>query len=292
MHPFLLRNGEIHPTSDLLISPGQTGFLNGWGVFSTLRVYDGILFAFSRHYARMERDAKLLRVPFTVSAGELRRQLLKLVEANQATNATLRVAIVRNRGGLFEAAGITSDTDLVAFTADLTQWGQGVRLYYVPNARHAASPFAGTKVLSWAYNLTWYEEAHERGYDEVVLLNQHGQISECTSANIFAIFGNDVVTPPLDASGCLPGVTRALLLEQIKVPGLTIRERSLTPEELEIADQVFITSTTRNLLPVLEIENRRLSQAPQTLTVLQRAFAEYQADYAARHHASRETVTT
>jgi branched-chain amino acid aminotransferase len=292
MHPFLLHNGEIHPSSDLLISPGQTGFMNGWGVFSTLRVYDGVPFAFSRHYARMERDARLLRVPFTLSSGELLKQLLKLIRANHVSNGTLRVSVVRNRGGLFEGAGIRRDADLVAFTAELAQWGPGVKLYYVPNARHAGSPFAGTKVTSWAHNLTWYEEAHERGYDEVVLLNQHGHVSECTSANIFGVFGNDVVTPPVEASGCLPGVTRALLLEQIKVPGVTIRERSLTPEQLESADQVFITSTTRNLLPVLEIEDRPLRQAPETLELLQGAFADYQADYAARHHAARETVTT
>lgn len=292
MHSLLLHNGELHRTSDLLISPGQTGFMTGWGIFSTLRVYDGVLFAFSRHYARMERDARLLRVPFTISSGELRAYLMELVAANRVSNGTLRVSVVRNRGGLFEGSGIRSDADVVGFTADLAQWGHGVRLYYVPNARHAASPFAGTKVTSWAHNLTWYEEAHERGYDEVVLLNQHGEVSECTSANIFAIFGNDVITPPLDTSGCLPGVTRALLLEEIKVPGVTIREGSLTPEQLETADQVFITSTTRNLLPVLEIGDRPLRQAPESLKLLQRAFADCQAQYAVRHQANRETVTT
>src|SRR6185437_11971476 len=136
------------------------------------------------------------------------------------------------------------------------------------------------------------EEAHQRGFDEVVLLNEHGQVSECTSANIFALFGDQVVTPPLSSSGCLPGVTRGLLLEEIKIPGLTIREGGLTPKELESADQVFITSTTRNLLPVLEIDGRSLRQAPQQLGHLQRAFTEYQAGYAARHLASRETVNT
>jgi branched-chain amino acid aminotransferase len=292
MHASLLHNGEIRRTSDLLISPGQTGFMNGWGVFSTLRVYDGVLFAFARHYDRMKRDAQLMHVPFALPAEELQRQLLKLVQANNAVNATLRVSVVRNRGGLFEGSGIRSDADLVAFTADMAKWGDGVRLYYVPNARHAASPFAGTKVTSWSHNLTWYEEAHERGCDEVVLLNEHGQVSECTSANLFALFGDQVVTPPLSTSGCLPGVTRALLLEEIKVPGLTIREGDLTPQEMETADQVFITSTTRNLLPVLEIEGRSLGQSPQPLGLLQRAFAEYQAAYAARHLASRETVNT
>lgn len=288
MHASLLHNGQIYSTSEHLISPGQTGFMNGWGVFSTLRVYDGVLFAFARHYGRMKHDAELLHVPFLFAAGDLQDQLLKLVHANHAVDATLRVSIVRNRGGLFEGTGIRSDVDLVAFTADLAEWGDGVKLYYVPNARHAGSPFAGTKVTSWAQNLTWYEEAHQRGFDEAVLLNEHGQVSECTSANIFAIFGDEVVTPPLSSSGCLPGVTRALLLEEIKVPGLMIRERDLTPKELEDADQVFITSTTRNLLPVFEIEGRALRQSPPPLGALQRAFTQYQETYAARHRAASE----
>lgn len=292
MHASLLHNGELRRTSDLILSPGQTGFMNGWGVFSTLRVFDGILFEFSRHYDRMKHDAKLMHVPFAFQAEVLQRQLLKLVQANNAVNATLRVSVVRNRGGLFEGSGIRSDTDVVAFTADLAKWGDGVKLYYVPNARHAASPFAGTKITSWSHNLTWYEEAHERGFDEAILLNEHGQVSECTSANLFALFGDQVVTPPLRTSGCLPGVTRALLLEEIKVPGLSIREGDLTPQEMETADQVFLTSTTRNLLPVLEIEGRLLRQSPQPLGLLQRAFTEYQAAYAGRHLASRETVNT
>jgi branched-chain amino acid aminotransferase len=233
-----------------------------------------------------------MHVPFALSAEELERQLLKLVEANNAMNATLRVSIVRNRGGLFEGAGIRADADLVAFTADLAQWGDGVKLYYVANARHAASPFSGTKVTSWSHNLTWYEEAHQRGFDEAILLNEHGQVSECTSANIFAAFGREIVTPPLRSSGCLPGVTRALLLEEIQVPTLAICERDLTPEELESADQVFITSTTRNLLPAFEIEGRSLRQSPPQLAALQQAFIAYQDAYAARYSVSREAVKT
>jgi branched-chain amino acid aminotransferase len=186
MHRFLLHNGEIRDTSDPLISPGQTGYMNGWGVFSTIRVAGGTLFAFPRHYIRMKRDAELLHVPMTIGADELERVLLRLVAANNISDATLRVAIIRNRGGAFEGRGIRTDADLVAFTADLADWGAGVRLYYVENGRHAASPFAGTKVTSWCQNLTWYEEAHERGFDEVILLNERGEVSECTSANIFA----------------------------------------------------------------------------------------------------------
>ncbi len=175
MHPYLLHNGSIHKTDEALVSPGQVGFMNGWGIFSTLRVTSGVLFAFERHYARMKRDAERMRVPFEIAPAELKRLLLQLVEANKAAEATLRVAVIRNRGGLFEGPGIVRGSDLVAFTADLNHWGHGVKLGYMPNARYAASPFAGTKYTSWAQNLTWYEMAHERGLDEFILLNEHGQ---------------------------------------------------------------------------------------------------------------------
>lgn len=259
--------------------PGQVGFLNGWGVFSTVRVTNGVLFAFDRHYRRMRSDAERMHVPFESSQQELERTLLSLVEANQAYNATLRVAVVRNRGNLFEAPGLTRDQDLIAFTADVKAWCSGVKLSYKPNARYGASPFAGAKITSWAQNLTWYEEAHEQGFDEFILLNEEGQISECTSANIFAVYGNDVQTPPLATSGCLPGVTRALLLEEIRVVGLNVFEHELTPSDLESADQIFITSTTRDLLAVFEIDKEPMSQSPDAFLALQEAFRSYRRQY-------------
>ena len=260
--------------------------MNGWGIFSTLRVAQGVLFAFDRHYARLRRDAERMRVPFDLAPEELRDSLYSLIEANRASDATLRVAVVRNRGGIFEGLGITRDADLIAFTADLTDWGAGVKLSYAPHTRHGASPFAGRKVTSWAQNLVLYEAAHERGFDEVILLNEDGQVSECTSANLFAVYDDQVYTPPLATSGCLPGVTRAILLEDILLPGITISERELSPSELEGADQVFITSTTRDLLPVFEIDREPLNQQDKVLQQLQKAFLDYRsssiAEYARR----------
>jgi branched-chain amino acid aminotransferase len=286
VHRHLLHNGEIHDTSERLLMPGQVGFLNGWGVFSTLRVADGVLFAFERHYRRMQNDAERMHVPFELAPEEMKRHLLSLVAANAAYNATLRVAIVRNHGGLFEAPEQTRKADLVAFTADMNTWNAGVKLSYKANARYGASPFAGAKITSWAQNLTWYEEAHQLGFDEFILLNEEGQISECTSANVFVIEGDRVWTPPLSTSGCLPGVTRAVLLEEIHGPGLSVAEREMTPSNVENADQVFITSTTRDLIGVLEIDGEPLSQAPEKLAALRHAFLSFRAEYTR----SRETV--
>jgi branched-chain amino acid aminotransferase len=255
--------------------------MNGWGIFSTIRVQDGVLFAWERHWARMQRDAARMRVPFPESAKWLEDRLYRLIDKNEAANSTLRVVIVRNRGGMWEGP-IASDRafDTIAFTAPLKDWGQSVKLSIVPHARHAASEFAGTKYNSWSENLTRYERAQEQGFDEAVLLNERGEVAECTSANIFIAKGNEVSTPPL-SSGCLPGVTRALLLEEIRVPGLTVSEKIILKEDLEAADEIFVTSTTRDLMPVSSVEGLKIRQGRAVRDQLQQAFSTYTNHYVA-----------
>jgi len=274
MHRYLLHNDDIRDTGAQDLSAGQVGLLNGWGVFSTIRVYDGVMFAWERHWARMHADAGRMRVPFPPERDWLEQRLHLLIDANKAFNSTLRVAVIRNRGGMFEGPAPMREFDVVAFTADVNRWGDSVKLGLIPNARHAASEFAGTKNLSWSENLTWYERAHEQGLDEVVLLNERGEVSECTSANIFVVEGDQVWTPPL-TSGCLPGVTRALLLEEIHVPGLRIGEKTLLPVDLERAIEIFITSSTREILPVVSIAGLSIRTGREVREQLRRAFAAY-----------------
>jgi branched-chain amino acid aminotransferase len=271
MHRFVLHNDDVREAGERVVSAGQVGFLNGWGVFTTIRVYDGVLFAWERHFARMSADAHKMRVPFPDRPEWLEQRLRRLVEANQAWNATLRVAVLRNRGGLFEGPGITREFDLIAFTADVVRWPERMKLGVAPHARYAASEFAGAKCTSWAENLVRYERAHEQGLDEVILLNERGEIAECTSANIFVADGGHVWTPPL-ASGCLAGVSRAILLEEVRVPGLSIGERPLRPTDLETASEIFISSTTRELLPVESVEGVRVRNGREVCGKLQSAF--------------------
>jgi branched-chain amino acid aminotransferase len=282
LHRFILHNDRIHEASERVLAPGQVGLLSGWGVFTTLKVSDGVPFAFERHWARISRDAATMHVPLPGDPEALRQRLLELVEANKAYNCTLRLVIVRNGGGMWAGPSTGCTSDVIALTADSKDWGDGVRLGVVPHARHAACEFATTKILSWAMNLTWVERAQERGLDEVILLNEFGDVAECTSANIFASTGGQVWTPPI-SSGCLPGITREVLLGEIHVPGIQIVEKKLTVAELEAADEVFITSTTRNLLPVREIEGRKVGRSDSTCHALDHAFKEYMDRYVAAH---------
>jgi branched-chain amino acid aminotransferase len=251
VHRFVSHNGQIREVGEGMLSPGQLGLLAGWGIFSTLRVSEGVLFAWERHWARLTRDAALLNIALPDSE-DVKRDLEALIEANHAHDSTLRLVFIRNAGGMWEGPPTGHDTDVVALTANRNKWGESVRLTYQPGGRFAGSDFAHAKVNSWAQNLRWYERAHDAGFDECILLNQHGEITECTSANIFAVQGSDVWTAPVEA-GCLPGITREILLTEIRVPGIRIGERRLRPEDLESADDVFITSSTRDLLPVAEI---------------------------------------
>jgi len=278
----MLHNQEIRDVSDLTLSAGQTGLLNGWGVFSTIRVYDGVMFCFERHFDRMRQDAHRMRVPFPENRAALEESLYRLIDGNHASAATLRVVVVRNRGGLFEGHGVTRDFDVIAFTSDVHDWGESVRLGVVPHGRHAANEFAGVKYLSWSQNLTWYERAHEQGLDEVILLNEHGEVAECTSANVFIAFGDQVFTPPL-ASGCLPGVTRAVLLEEVRVPGVRVIEKTFFPKDLETADEIFITSTTRELLPVVFVEGFTIRTGHAVCDRLVAGLKQYVRDYVATH---------
>jgi len=277
VHRYFLHNGRVRETTEASLFPGQIGLLSGWGVFTTLRVVDGALFAWERHWARMLRDAQLLNVEMPRNSSDLReveQDLVRLVEVNEAPNCTMRLVVVRNGGGFWQgpAGGRASDT--IALTADSKRWGDSVRLGIQPHARYAAGDFTRAKALSWAHNLRWAERAQEQGLDEVILLNEFGRVAECTSANVFAVFGQEVATPPV-SEGCLPGITREVLLEVGAVPGLSMVERQLTVDELYQADEVFVTSTTRGLLRVTEIAGRALAGRGDVCAGLLRAFQSY-----------------
>jgi len=280
MHSLVLYNDRIVAAAEKVLTPGQIGLLSGWGVFTTLRIYDGVPFEFERHWARMTKDARLLRVPLVEDRDQVLRLVGELVRANRAENSVARMCVVRNQGGFWEGPGISQAADLIVLTSDLKPWGESVRLTVARQARHAASTFAGAKILSWASNLTWVEDAQSRGFDEVILLNERDEVAECTSANVFALIGDKVVTPPL-ASGCLPGVTRNVLLEDIG----GIEERTLRLEDLYGAQEVFVTSTTRELLPVAEIDGHAIPLGGAARERLQRAFTERVRRYTAGHAA-------
>jgi branched-chain amino acid aminotransferase len=281
IHHFVFHNDRVLPVESVRLSPGQAGLLNGWGLFTTIRIHDGIPFAFERHWSRLERDAERTRCPFPFAADTVRQQLAMLLQANTVQEGAARIYAIYNQVGFWRSAETFPRVDLLLCSADLPSYREPSRLGLREFGRYAASPLAGVKVLSWLDNVWNYYEAQQAGFDEVVLLNERGEVAECTAANIFCVRGGRVTTPPLN-SGCLSGITRSVLLEIGASVGVEVNEAVLRPDDLYAADEVFISSTNRSMLGVSEINGRQIAAAPGPVTLkMENAFGEYVKRYIA-----------
>jgi branched-chain amino acid aminotransferase len=251
------------------------GLLMGWGVFTTLRIYEGVPFAFDRHWARMARDAERLGIALDYDQKSVGEAIVLLAVSNHRPEGAARLSFIKNHGGLWGEAPGSPATDLLVFTRELSVWPASHKLMLVPNAIFSIGKLAGAKMLSWVQNAGTLERVHREGFDDALLLNEQGHLAECTSANVFLVRGRQVLTPPL-ASGCLPGITREVLREVIPATGYTLLEQDLSPTDLDSAEEVFISSTTREVAGVGSIHPNWKYPAPGKVTrEIAAAFQDY-----------------
>ena len=287
MDSLIYHNDRIVPLTEARLSPGQMGLLMGWGVFTTLRIYQGVPFAFDRHWERMAHDAERLGIALDYQRERVWEAIVKLAAANQRLECAARLSFIKNQGGMWADAPESPPTDLLIFTRELAAWPASHKLLLVPDGIFSHGKLAGAKMLSWVQNAGTLERVHSQGYDDALLLNEHGHLAECTSANVFLVRGREILTPPL-TSGCLPGITREALLEIIPAAGYTLREQDLIPADLDSADEVFISSTTREVAGVGSIQPKWNYPAPGKVTrELEAAFQEYVQRHLLRAHRPR-----
>jgi branched-chain amino acid aminotransferase len=287
IHRFVFHNDGLLPIEQVRLSPGQAGLLSGWGLFTTVRVVEGVPFGFERHWERLERDAGRTHCPFPFEQEAVRARMAEVLRANEVQEGCARIYAIYNQVGFWRSNEKFPKVDLLIYSADLPSYREPVRLSLREHGRHAASPLAGVKVTAWLNNVWNLHEAEQAGFDEVVLLNERGEVAECTAANIFCVRDGRVTTPPL-AAGCLPGITRGVLLEIGARAGAPVEERTLLPEDLYSAGEVFISSTNRGMLAVSEINGRKIAVAPGPVTQkLEKALAAYVREYVEARHAAR-----
>jgi branched-chain amino acid aminotransferase len=286
IHRNVFHNESLLPIERVRLSPGQAGLICGWGLFTTLRIFRGEAFAYERHWRRLEKDAAIIHLPMPYTSAKVRLNLHEVIRANQVTEGCARIYLVYNQIGFWQSDEKHPEVDLIIYTAPLPQYHEPVRLGLREQGRHAASPLAGVKTTSWLQNVWAVAEAHKEAFDEVVLLNERGEVAECTAANIFAVKNGKILTPPL-SSGCLEGVPRGILFEIAPEAGVAVIEQALRPEELYSADEIFISSTNRNLIGVGEINGHKIATAPGPVThQLNDLFDAYVADYVTRRLAA------
>ena len=266
-HLVVWLDGALVAEHEARVSPFDHGLLTGDGVFETLRVYRGEPYCWTRHYERLARSASGLGLAIPPSAG-LRRAALEVIEANGLTDARLRITLTGGPSPLGSERGRVTPTLIVAASA-LPPPGPAppIEVITVPWPRNERGALAGLKTISYGENVRALAEAKEAGAGEAIFPNTRGELCEGTGTNVFIVTGGVLRTPP-EESGCLLGVTRALILELADRLAIQAEEVTLPMTAVATADEAFISSSTRELQAISAVDGNRLPVAPGPVTTL------------------------
>jgi branched-subunit amino acid aminotransferase/4-amino-4-deoxychorismate lyase len=274
MHRKIWLDGHIRDIEEARISPAAAGVLSGFGVYTTLRLYGGVPYAFDRHWARLADHARRSGVPLARTEPAARAALADLARANGARDALARITALRGHAGLWQGAPGVPDAYLMFMTSELRRDPADYRLHVASARIDTRSPAAGIKVTGNLDHLLSLEAARAEGCDEAVLLNERDEVAEAATANLFWLRGATLHTPSL-ATGCLEGVIREQLLELAPALGLSAEEGRWPLDHLLGASEVFLTSAGREVAPVRAVGARAFpGAAGPVATRLRAAFHE------------------
>ncbi|MBU1862660.1 MAG: branched-chain-amino-acid transaminase [Candidatus Omnitrophica bacterium] len=256
-------DGTWYSKEDAKISVFDHGFLYGDGVFEGIRSYDRLVFRFKEHLDRLYESAHTIMLDIPLTKKEMTAAVLTTLKMNKLKDAYVRLIVSRGRGDLgldpkkCQKASIVIIADKIAlYPKEL--YRTGLELITVPTMRNipnALSP--AIKSLNYLNNIMAKIEAGMGGYDEAIMLNHNGIVAECTGDNIFIIKNKSLHTPP-SYVGALKGITRDAIIELAKKHTIACQESILTRHDLYNADEVFLTGTAAEVIPVIKIDERQI----------------------------------
>ncbi|MFC9975191.1 aminotransferase class IV [Spirillospora sp. NPDC127200] len=252
-------NGELLDPEHATVSVFDHGVIVGDGVFETVKATGGEPFALTRHLRRLARSAAGLGLPAPDEDAIAHGVLEVLAAAPRWPLARVRITYTSGVGPLGSDRGRTGGTAVVA-AAEQAPFPATGDVTVVPWPRNERGALSGLKTISYADNALALAYAKERGGGEAIFGNLAGDLCEGTGSNVFLVLDGRLVTPTL-ASGCLAGVTRALVLEWFGA-----EERDVPLEDLYRAEEAFLTSTTRNVQPIAKVDRTALPAAPGPVT--------------------------
>jgi branched-subunit amino acid aminotransferase/4-amino-4-deoxychorismate lyase len=274
MDPLIHYNGRVAEARSVCIGPTLGGLVYGWGVFTTLRIYEGKAFAFDHHWERLVRHAERSRIRLTINESAMRGAIEEVIEANSRREGRLRITVLKGEFGAWRTGarnatrtgtrtGKPDDSEILVFSADESRkQASELAITISPIRLLSGAVLAGVKQTSMLEHLLAFEEARSRGFDEAVMMNERGEIVGATAANIFWVEGDEVYTPSL-ATGCIEGVTRRLARELAEKWKLHVVEGGFPIKRLLDAREVFLTSTQREISIVRNFDSKEypLNQA-------------------------------
>lgn len=257
-------DGELIQRADAKISVLDHGLLYGDGVFEGIRCYNGVVFKLKEHIDRLYRSAKVIKLEIPISKEEMIKAVIETLKANGLKDAYIRLIVTRGIGDLGLDPRKCSKPSIIIIAEKLEPiLGKMARekgaKVIISSVRR--DPVYGTshevKSLNYLNSILAKLEAINANADDAIMLDSRGFVSEASAANLFIVKDKMLVTPPITA-GILPGITRAFVIELAKSLGISVSERDITPVELLTADEVFLTGTGAEIVPVTEINGIKI----------------------------------
>ena len=260
-------NGSMLAADQATVSIFDHGLTVGDGVFETLKAIEGVPVAARRHLERLRRSAFGLGMRIPYEDEELRAAMDSVLASHDLPLARVRVTVTGGESPLGSERGTSGATVIVA-VAELAEPEPSIAVCTVPWPRNERGAMAGIKTTSYAENVVALSYARDQGCSEAIFATTTGLLCEGTGSNVFAVIEDCLVTPPL-ASGCLAGVTRDLILEITEAV-----EDDITMVDFLAAEEVFLTSTGRDVQPVHRVDDRRFAVPGDRTRAAATAFAD------------------
>ena len=254
-------NGSLVPLEQAKISVMDYGFLYGYGLFETMRAYNGKVFGLDRHLTRLGRSAEVLGINVDVTL--LEKAVYETVRANGLSEARIRLIVTIGEGSVTPDPGTCARPTLVviavpyhAYSPEVYEKGWRVNISTI--RRNSQSPLPNLKSSNFLESMLARQESRMAGLDDTLLLNDKGFLAEASSSNVFIVSGGVLKTPPR-SSGLLPGVTREMALELAERLSIRSAETDIALDELMSADEVFLTNSMIEIMPVTTISGKAIS---------------------------------
>jgi 4-amino-4-deoxychorismate lyase len=233
--------------------PKRTIFY-GEGVFETFRFRSVLPLFFEKHYARMKRGAGILGIPLA-GMEDFARLIKESLSEARMDDAYVKVCLLSDGGaGYYDRP---NRGDILVIVRDYVPRTEPVRMSRCSFGRSSESPVHRIKSLNYLENVIARRGANLMGFDESLFLNEKGEISECTSSNIFWVRDGTLYTPSLDC-GILPGITREILINSVSSLGLTVEEGGFSPEDLTCSECTFLTNSISGSVPISQLGELKL----------------------------------
>jgi branched-chain amino acid aminotransferase len=256
-------DGKLGSEEDRLLSPLDQGFLFGASVYETVRTYGGRAFLLERHLSRLRESAGALEITLDVTNEELAARVEETLVAAGNPESSIRIVVSAGVGSIDYRAGSASRPTVVVIVRPLPEYPEslyreGARAVIVPMMRATRGGLdPRIKSSNLLTNVLALREAQRQKAYEAIMLNPEGMVAEGSMSNVFAVTKSVVRTAPLSA-GILEGITRELTIEVAREKGLTVDERGFKPEALLAADEVFITASARQIVPIVQVNQTRI----------------------------------